>query len=148
MIIGYVEQSYFGGIQYIKIYNKENEKYTVEYVKECYDRNISNIENIIKKADTIRNCEVVENGINLIEKSIHENKYTKEIKEYLNNINLNEIVSKKYYNNETCDGLNWEIYIEKDENKYQIEGYEEMPEEIKMIKIKLLRIIAEAKKEK
>ena len=142
MIIGYYEQSFFGGGTYIKLSRKENDDYKIESISSELPNYISDAEEYIKKHESIQKSEKFSNffgtkalllGGNIIE-SVELQKFIG----YIKTLDFKSLIEKKYYNQNILDGLSWEIFIELDEKTWHIQGYEDMPKEIEEIRKRLV----------
>lgn len=130
MIIGYYEQSFFGGGTYYKLTKRDNEdKYKLEYSKSEVPNYIPNAEEYIKKYEILQvDNEYFEGKIKI--EYIEPNLDIESIKEYALKCDWKRISRKKYEDNDILDGLGWDFYIEFGNQKYLLSGYEKFPEEI------------------
>ena len=145
MIIGYYEQSFFGGGTYIKLSRKENNDYKIESITSEVPNYIPDAEEYIKKYESIQKSEKFSNffgtktllfGGNIIE-SVELQKFIG----YIKTLDFKSLIEKKYYNQNILDGLSWEIFIELDEKTWYIQGYEDMPKEIEEIRKGLVNFV-------
>lgn len=145
MIIGYYEQSFFGGGTYIKLSRKENDDYKIESITSEVPNYIPDAEEYIKKHESIQKSEKFSNffgrkallfGGNIIE-SVELQKFIG----YIKTLDFKSLIEKKYYNQNILDGLSWEIFIELDEKTWHIQGYEDMPKEIEEIRKGLVNFV-------
>ena len=134
MIIGYYEQSFFGGGYYYKISKKGNDlKYKFEMCHSAIPNYVPNAEEYISKYDTINFTEaeiLLDMDSKLRKTHIQDDILIIELLKHLNNINLDELARKEYNNCDILDGTNWELYIEFKDKKYHIKGYEDQPKDI------------------
>lgn len=144
MIIGYYEQSFFGGGTYYKLSKKDNEsKYKIEYAHSAVPNYIPEAEKYIKMYENLqikydKFCEEFADKIKI--EYIDSNRKIKKIIDYIAKCNWKEISKKDYTDNVIDDGANWELYVEINNKKYYIKGYEDYPKEIKKITRELDRI--------
>lgn len=140
MIIGYYEQSFFGGGTYYKLSKRDNEsRYRMEYSHSVVPNYIPEAENFIKEYETlkIKDDNFYENFEGKIKsKFIDSNKEIEELINYILKCNWKRI-SKKDYTDDVDDGTNWELYIDIDNERCYIDGYEKYPKEIQQVIKKL-----------
>lgn len=140
MIIGYYEQSFFGGGTYYKLSKRDNEsRYKMEYSHSTIPNYIPEVENFIKEYETLKIeddnfCGNFEGKIK--SKFIDSNKEIEELINYILKCNWKRI-SKEDYTDDVDDGTNWELYIDIDNKRYHIDGYEKYPKEIQQVIKKL-----------
>ncbi len=147
MIIGYYEQAYFYGGKYIKIYQKENGKYNIEWIRSDEPNYIPEAEKFIKVKNSILDSNEF---LDLFDKKQldtklkqKEDKYVIRLIEYINTINLRKLAGRKYNDKKVDDGINWSLFIELNGKEYYIEGYEKTPKQVKKILEYIERIINE-----
>lgn len=134
MIIGYYEQVFFGGGTYYKLSKKIEEiNYKIEYSHSAVPNYIPDAEEYIKKYETLEitdkyNKEDFEGKIKV--DYISECRDIEKLERYINKCDWNKISKKKYSDEEVNDGICWNFYIEFENQKYEIKGYEIMPKEI------------------
>lgn len=119
-------------------------KYKIEYGHSAVPNFIPNADKYIKIYDTLEieedfRLEQFEGKIKV--NHISENPDILYLLEYIVKCNW-EIISKKEYKSNDLDGTNWYFYIEYENNKYIITGYEEIPEEINNI-VCILKVLSE-----
>ena len=141
MIIGYYEQSFFGGGTYYKLSKKDEEaKYKIEYSHCAIPNNIPKAEEYIKKYDTLsledeRWKEDFEGKIKV--HYIEMNPYIETLISYINKCDWESISKKEYRDDGILDGLGWDFFIEFNNKQFEIHGYEKFPEEV----LKVLEIL-------
>lgn len=134
MIIGYYEQIFFGGGTYYKLSKKDEEiKYKIEYSHSANPNIIPKAEEYIKKYDTLnfeneRRKEYFEGKIKV--DYIEMNSYIETLITYINRCDWENISKKEYRDDGILDGLGWDFYIEFNNKKFEIHGYEKFPEEV------------------
>lgn len=140
MIIGYYEQAFFGGGTYWKLAKKDNEiKYKIEYAHSDFPNHIPEAEDYIKRYENLS----IDNSLNKYFKSKIKSKYIdtnndiEDLINYVLKIDLEKVSKSKYSYDNIDDGTNWKIYIEINNKKYTICGYETWPKEIEKI-VKLM----------
>ena len=133
MIIGYYEQAFFMGGTYYKLTKKDNEdKYKIEYSHSVIPNYIPEAEEYIKKYDSLNvDNEYFEGKIKT--EYIESNLDIEALIEYVLKCDWNRISKKKYDDKDILDGLGWDFYIEFENKKYLVSGYEKFPEEITKI---------------
>jgi len=133
MIIGYYEQAFFMGGTYYKLAKKDNEdKYKLEYSHSVVPNYIPDAEEYIKKYDSLNvDDEYFEGKIKT--EYIESNLDIEALIEYVLKCDWKRISKKKYEDKDILDGLDWDFYIEFDNRKYLVSGYEKFPEEITKI---------------
>lgn len=62
--------------------------------------------------------------------------------EYITKYDWNKIAKKEYRDDDVDDGICWNFYIEFNNQKYEINGYEKFPEEVTKI-VNILKSILE-----
>lgn len=142
MIIGYYEQSFFGGGTYIKLSRKDEEAYRLESISSGTPNYIPDAEKYIKKYESIKCSEKFKKIFGeeplLFTSKMNENVELLNFIEYIKTIDFKILSEKRYYNDGILDGMNWEIFIEFQKEKWHIHGYEDMPKEVeKIIKVLL-----------
>lgn len=151
MIIGYYEQSFFGGGTYYKLSKKDEEtKYKIEYSHCSIPNNIPKAEEYIKKYDTLsleeeRWKEDFEGKIKV--DYIEMNSYIETLMTDINKCDWESISKKEYRDDGILDGLGWDFYIEFNNKKFEIHGYEKFPEEVLKV-LEILKNISETYLEK
>ena len=130
MIIGYYEQAFFMGGTYYKLTKKDNEdKYKLEYSHSVVPNYIPNAEEYIKKYESLNlDDEYFEGKIKT--EYIESNLDIEALIEYVLKCDWKRISKKKYDDKDILDGLGWDFYIEFENKKYLVSGYEKFPEEI------------------
>lgn len=143
MIIGYYEQALFGRATYCKLTKKDNEiKYKIEYVYSDFPNHIPEAEDYIKRYKNLS----IDNSLykqfqnKVKNKYIDTNNDIEKLIEYILKVNLEKVSKSIYSYDDIDDGTNWEIYIEINNKKYTICGYEIWPKEIEKI-IRFMSII-------
>lgn len=133
MIIGYYEQAFFMGGTYYKLTKKDNEdKYKLEYSHSVVPNYIPNAEEYIKKYESLNlDDEYFEGKIKT--EYIESNLDIEALIEYVLKCDWKRISKKKYDDKDILDGLGWDFYIEFENKKYLVSGYEKFPEEITKI---------------
>lgn len=139
--ISYLDQSFFGGANYFKIwFDGKNNKYIIDKLHSSVPNYIQeNKENFLNKSPISK---VRWNGLPY-KFGYTETKYVNEIANEIENI-IDKMdfdkISNTNYSNENLDGVNWQVFIEYKNKQLLKDGYEEYPKELKDI----LKIIKEA----
>lgn len=136
MIIGYYQQIFFGGGTYYKLSNKDGEeKYKIEYSHSAVPNYIPKAKQYIKKYETLRIEEERKKEYfkgKIKAEYISEDSEIYILLDYITKCDW-ENISKKEYNDDMLDGVNWYFYIAFDNKQYEIHGYEKFPEKITKI---------------
>lgn len=142
MIIGYYGQSFFGGGYYYKISkNKVETKYKFEMCHSEDPNDVPKGDKFIERYDTIKFSEEDKKMNNkLVVKSLEKEVLIDQLIKYVKSIDLEKLSKKKYEDLDILDGENWSFYIEYEDNRYYIEGYENKPKEIENVLIMLYEI--------
>lgn len=146
MIIGYYQQIFFGGGTYYKLSKKDDKgEYKIEYSHSVVPNYIPEAELYIKKYDTLEiedEREKVYFEGRIKEKYIENNSKIEFLMKYITKCDWNKIVKKEYSDNDVDDGICWDFYIEFNNQKYEINGYEKFPKEVTKI-VNILKSISE-----